>query len=308
MRRRYELVGLEAPKYRRADVAELTGVAPERTVAWWRALGFAEVSDDELAFIDADVDMVRQIDALVTGGGADDADILRLARILGTAFSRLADAQLTVIGAMFAAEDDRFSDEAGPEVFALLEHHFTYVWRRHLVAAIGRRMGGEDEGEHMAIGFLDLTGFTKLTRRSTAEELSSVIDRFEESCFDVVSIYGGRVIKMIGDEVMFGAESLADAVDIGLELIERIDAIDELPPPRCGLSAGETVTVGGDVFGTTVNRASRLTDLARPGTILVPRDDAEVLAEREDLQVTRIRRPFDLKGIGRTPAVTVSRR
>ena len=75
-----------------------------------------------------------------------------------------------------------------------------------------------------------------------------------------------------------------------------------------GLAIGCTIWVytrGGDVFGPTVNLASRLTGVARPDTLVVPRTDGKHLLERDDLDARAVRRPFDLKGIGRTRLISV---
>jgi len=91
-------VQLAAPTLQRRDVAERTGVAPEATMRWWRALGFATVDDDDVAFRDADVDVVRELGVLVETGVVNAADVLRLARLMSSLFSRLVEAQLDVLG------------------------------------------------------------------------------------------------------------------------------------------------------------------------------------------------------------------
>ena len=115
----------------------------------------------------------------------------------------------------------------------------------------------------------------------------------------------GRVVKLIGDEVMFVAESIDAAVDIGIGLVMRLAAIEDMPPIHCGIAFGPTVSVGGDVFGQTVNLASRLTTVARAGTIVVPRHGADSLVERDDVHIRRVRRSYDLKGLGSTRIVVL---
>ena len=95
------------------------------------------------------------------------------------------------------------------------------------------------------------------------------------------------------------------AVDVCIELITRLGAIDNMPPVHCGIGSGPTIEVGGDVFGPTVNLAARLTGVARPGTVAVPRDVGAHLLERDDLDVRRVRRIYDLKGVGRTSILAV---
>jgi adenylate cyclase len=110
---------------------------------------------------------------------------------------------------------------------------------------------------------------------------------------------------MIGDEVMFVTERVEDGVDIALDLIVRLRSIEIVPPIHCGLAYGPTIPVGGDIFGPTVNLASRLTAEARPDSIVLPRTDGEEFSDREDLDVRMIRRSLDLKGVGRTKAMSI---
>ncbi len=299
---------------RRADVARLTGVDPEQSLRWWRALGFAEVGDDELAFRDADIEVVRQLRVLVESGAVDDADILRLARLMSALFSRLVDAQLDVLGlviddpdASTADRENRLAEMAAADVdvFAFIEKTMAYVWRRHLLGALGHRLSMDNTAHGQAVAFADLSGFSRFTKQARADELTHVIETFETAAFDVVSAHGGRVVKLIGDEVLFVVDTLDQAIAAALELIERLADVDGVPPVHCGIAFGPTITVGGDVFGPTVNLASRLTSVAHAGSIAVPRNGGEHLLERDDLDVRKIRRSYDLKGIGRTSILTI---
>ena len=313
-------VGLGAPGYRREDVARVAGVDHERSVKWWRAMGFAEVPDGVAAFAELDIEIVKRLAALTGAGLVDDEAILRLARLLGSSFSRIVDAQLAVIEQLAAAlpradpeRDDRQGLSAllaviDESMLDLLEDTLVYVWRRHLMAALGRRLESDDSALDKAVGFADLSGFTKLSQRVPAEWLGNIVDDFERSGLDVVSTYGGRVVKFIGDEMMFVADSLPVAVDIGLELAARLSVIPNMPEIHCGIAYGPAVVVGGDVFGPTANLAARLTTIARRGTIVIPRSDVDQLAGRDDIEFLRVRRRFDLKGIGETRIVAIRRK
>ena len=93
----YAAVGIEPPTMRRADIAALSGIDPAQSVRWWRAMGFAEVGDDDIAFSTADLAVVQRLRTLLDAGRIADTDILRLARLMGASFSRLVDAQLAVV-------------------------------------------------------------------------------------------------------------------------------------------------------------------------------------------------------------------
>jgi adenylate cyclase len=140
-----------------------------------------------------------------------------------------------------------------------------------------------------------MSGFTSLTRRATEAELEQLLEAFESLTTEVVGAHNGRIVKTIGDEVLFLADTPADCALIALELLERAERTDGLPPLRVGLAAGPVVTRLGDVYGSTVNIASRLTSLSRPGWILVDRGMADALAE-DDRFALRSRRPEAVRG------------
>ena len=99
----HRAVGLGVPGYRRDDIARLAGIDRTRSVKWWRAMGFPEVPEDVVAFSDDDVEIVKRLTALSGAGLIEDDAILRLARLLGASFSRIAEAQLEVVEELAAA-------------------------------------------------------------------------------------------------------------------------------------------------------------------------------------------------------------
>jgi adenylate cyclase len=317
----HRAVGLGVPGYRRDDIARLAGIDRSRSVKWWRAMGFPEVPEDVAAFSDDDVEIVKRLTALSGAGLVEDDAILRLARLLGASFSRIADAQLDVVAQVLGALPRDETGSGAPEreadllalfdddtMLDLLEDTLVYVWRRHLMAALGRRLGTDDGAAEEAVGFADLCGFTKLSQRVSVARLAELVDAFEDTSFDVVSSHGGRAVKLIGDEMMFVTESLPVAVEIGLDLAERLREIPGMPEIHCGIAWGPTAWVGGDVFGPAANLAARLTTIARPGTIVIPKVVAGELPSRDGIEVVPVRRTFDLKGIGDTRVVAVRRR
>ena len=196
----YRAVGLGTPGYRRDDIARLAGIDRSRSVKWWRAMGFPEVPEDVTAFSDADVEIVKRLAALSGAGLVDDDAILRLARLLGASFSRIADAQLDIVTQLLGALPDAGTGRAAPKkkgdllalfdddtMLGLLEDSLVYVWRRHLMAALGRRLDTDDGAAEEAVGFADLCGFTKLSQRVSVERLTELVDAFEDTAFDTVS-------------------------------------------------------------------------------------------------------------------------
>jgi adenylate cyclase len=124
-----------------------------------------------------------------------------------------------------------------------------------------------------------------------------VVQRFEALASSVVTAHGGRVIKTVGDEVLFVAIGAAPAAAIAIDLVEAMAEDDLLPDVRVGMASGRVVSRLGDVFGTTVNRASRLTAVARPRTVLVDDGIAGSLASTSGFEMWALRRRT-LRGIG----------
>jgi adenylate cyclase len=159
-----------------------------------------------------------------------------------------------------------------------------YIWRRHLAGAAGRLLSqaGEDgvgTTSTMAVGFVDIVGYTGQSKTLTDSELVHWVENFENEMTRTVVDLGGRVIKTIGDEVLFVADDPVAAAEVTLIVTERgEDPEDEFPRVRAGVAYGEVVSRLGDVYGPTVNIAARLTSVARPGKVLVDRGAYEVLS------------------------------
>jgi adenylate cyclase len=271
----------------------------------WRALGFPVVGDDDRAFTEHDVLTLRQVQGLAEGGIADADTLASMTRMLGQSFSRLASWQgQLLIGIVaerpeLAESEERIVEMVGG-LLPVMAQIQDYVWRRQLAAYFSRVASpiaeeGSTAVEPSAVGFADMAGFTALTRRMSESQLRAVLDAFETVATEVVGAHHGRVVKTIGDEVLFVAGTAPDAAEIALGLLEAAAADELLPPLRVGLASGEVLSRLGDVFGATVNIASRLTALARPGTVLVDREMAEALRD-DERYVLRPRRPESVRG------------
>ena len=185
-----------------------------------------------------------------------------------------------------------------------LEPLLVYAWRRHLTAAISRMLADADppssphQGVRRSRRVRRPGHFTSLVRRMTERQLAAVVQRFEALATDIVTAHGGRVIKTVGDEILFVTIDAAPAAAIALDLVETMAEDDLLPDVRVGMAIGPVVSRLGDVFGTTVNRASRLTSVARPGrcssTTRSPRALASALAGSRRPRCAR----RTLRGIG----------
>jgi adenylate cyclase len=281
-------------KFTRIQVSERAGISIERAEQMWHALGFATVPDDEIAFTDGDVEALRLVAALEDDGFIDPAVESSLARKLGQTQSRLASWQSAMFlelleGAKLSADD---AIEVATLLLPAMERLQTYVWRRHLAAAAGRAVAGSDELSRgvRVVGFADIVSYTRLTRRLSIVELGKLIERFEGLAADVVALNGGRVIKSIGDEVLFVTDTPAQGAALALALQDKVTEAGDMPELRIGLAYGSILIRLGDVYGEVVNLASRLTSEAKPGRVLADRELAAALDGHPAYRLRRLRR------------------
>jgi adenylate cyclase len=164
---------------------------------------------------------------------------------------------------------------------------------------MARRTDG-DAGLSLTVGFADMVGFTALSQQLEERELARVVERFETLAYDAVAGHGGRIVKMIGDEVMFVTDEPAAAAEIGLALAEVYGKDETVSDVRVGLAHGPVLGLEGDYFGPTVNLASRIVNIAYVGSVVVSSEIHARLADDERFVLKAVR-PRRLKGIGLTP-------
>lgn len=306
-------------RYTRQEMAELSGISMRYAQRIWRALGFAEVSDDEVAFTEGDLEALRRVAEIFQSGLVDEELALRLARATGQTMARLAEWQIDAVVDSLASPEEPLADDAvrlatgvaerlAPEFEQLLLH----VWRRQISASAGRVLAAGDTEvsptrTRRMVGFVDLVSFTELSRKIGEDELVDLVEGFENAAADMVTEFGGRVVKTIGDEVLFVTDSPGDGAEVGLRLAERFRLDEEAPDVRVGLAYGTVLLRVGDVFGTTVNLASRLTSFARPGRVLADEHLATEVGQHPGYRTVAIR-PRSARGIGRVQPYVLRRR
>ncbi len=300
---------LGAAELTAADVARQSGIERDDLRRLWQALGFPPVTDDERHFTRADVAVLSAVRTLVEEQRSDPSDVLQLTRVIGQAIARVADAQVTVIAERLARrrDDDPPTLPASPaelvaRVHALaprLEQFLGYVWRRHLVAALLHLAVTPSATDRaLTVGFADIVRFTAMTQSLDSRELAATVDRFEAVAYEHIVERGGRLVKMIGDEVLFSVDDARRGADIALALVDAHARDPVVPEVRVGVATGPTLAWEGDLFGPTVNLASRLVNVARPGTVIVSEELGEQLRAEPGLALRHLR-PVRLKGIGR---------
>jgi adenylate cyclase len=269
----------------RDEVTAAAGVDPDEAEAIWAAMGFAQVPPTEAAFTELDVDALRTAVRLRDTGIVDTDTLLVLARTMGQGLARLAEAQVGVFRGraadMTAEQAHEAAAEAATDVLPGLERLMVHVWRRQFAAATERSFASLLGDGHpvLAVGFVDLVGFTQTSRESDAHDLALLLERFERETSLRVTALNGRVIKMLGDEVLFVTDDAVSAAEVALSTVMAHADDEHLPEVRAGIALGPVLPRLGDVFGEPVNLASRLTAEARPGSVLVDRHAAAALAD-----------------------------
>jgi adenylate cyclase len=271
-------------RYTRGELADAAGLELEEATRLWRSLGFAEAPDDAVLFNDRDLDAAKLMAGLTDAGFLDPGVREAVARATAQSMSRLAEWQVGMLKRLIessgAPPSPQQALQVARDVLPVLEELQSYVWRRHLAAAATRMLvpTAPDGRECLVVGFADMIGFTRTTRRRSTAELTEMIERFGSSTTDVIAEGRGRIVKTIGDEVLFVADDVGDGAAIALALQDRVRAEPALPPLRIGLAVGAVLVRYGDVYGEVVNIAARLTGHARPDTVLIDREAAEALA------------------------------
>jgi len=292
-------------KYTAAEVADRAGVTLGLTQRLWTAMGFAQ-TPDEAVFTDDDVRAVRFVGELIRSGSMEEDAIVQLARTMASSVARVADAQVEVAvdrARRFQKDDVALVDQSVVDETPWL---LGYMWRRHAEVALRRAYETGDDASLRGVGFADLVGFTQMSQTLPEDDLARVVDRFVLLANDVVVLGGGRVIKTIGDEVMFDTPDARSALEIALTLAERYRDDDELSDVRVGIASGEVLAHDGDLFGPPVNLAARIVAIARPGAVVIPESVHAVVADDPAYRF-RMLRPRLLKGIGRVSLYRVRR-
>jgi adenylate cyclase len=283
----------------------------------WRALGFPDAANQN-AFTHADQDALALVAQAVAETGIDFETMLRLTRAVGQTVARLADWEVATLSSAvdeFAARDGASSDlmRASVRLVEDLSPRFdqllVYSWRRHLAAAVGRiEAFASTEDETMTeatVGFADLVAFTALSNDLDENELGDLVEIFESRCSDVIADHNGRVVKTLGDSVLFLESDPVQAIDTALDIITVVGRDERLPDVRIGIATGSVVLRMGDVYGPPVNLAARLTGVARRNRVIIDERTAELLPV-VDFETRRLpARP--LRGFGDVEPVTVRR-
>lgn len=261
------------------ELCERTGLAAHQVHSILEAAGASAPLGEDQAFVESDIETFQMFAAGV--GLFETEPLLDLVRVMGSAMARVAEAaitlfQVTVEGPMHerrATEVDLAeANLAAVQALEVVPRAMAGLFRLHVETAVRRSRHAYDRenpfgSRRLAVGFIDLVGFTPLSVQLDNDGLGRLIDDFERRANEIVTSHDGRVVKHIGDEVMFVAVGAAAACNIAREICEAFRESDV--EPHGGVAIGGLLTRGGDFYGPIVNLASRIGDIAVPNEILV---------------------------------------
>jgi class 3 adenylate cyclase len=244
----------------------------------WRAAGLPALDPDTRVLFDSDRDVFA---SFISGAAVfGEEATLQFTRVVGASLAAIADAALAIFGVTLEPTletgelDELEYTKVAEAATAMLVNEVPAViaglFRHHVEAARDRYQAmGSGERAVLGVGFLDVVGSTKLTWDVGAAKVGSAMSDFERRAAEEIATRGGRLVKTIGDEVMYVATSADDAARIGLALARYADEHPVLTSVRGGVAWGEAVRGIGDFYGPVVNLAARMVDQAEPGQVVV---------------------------------------
>jgi adenylate cyclase len=297
------------PTYTFEDVAAQSGADPELLALLRRGHGLTQPEPGAVELTEVDLEGARITQRLVELGLTEE-QMAATGRVLGRSLATAAEAMRAVmlevvlepgdtereLAQRYAAAVHEILPLVGPLVLGLLSQHLRNMVQGEAIGAAERRAGTVPGARETTVAFADLVGFTRLGEQIAPEDLGSVAERLFSITREVVQP-PVRLVKTIGDAVMLTSTDTAALVRTALQLVEATDAESAdgaFPQVRVGLAYGPAVGRGGDVFGRAVNLASRVTSLARAGSVLATRDVRDHAAGEFAWSAARARR---VKGV-----------
>jgi adenylate cyclase len=272
----------EGARYTPREVAEKAGLELEILQRTSAAFGVPYPDPDERSVTEADLEAAKRIKAFYDIGLPEEG-MMQVARTVGMATARIAEANRDLVTRTLMQPGDTERDlalrfaAAAEHMLPLFEPTLAYAFRAHMLEQIRRDVIGATElaagqpgtATDVTVCFADLVGFTKLGEQVETEELGLIASRLDELATSVAEP-PVRLVKLIGDAAMLVSTDAAAMAEAGLRMVEAADrAGDEFPRLRAGIAHGSVHVQAGDYYGRPVNLASRLTAIAKPGSVLV---------------------------------------
>lgn len=309
------------------DMAARVGCSEEFAASFWLAMGFPQPAPDATCFTDADVDALKVWWGLAQSEQISPLTLASLLRAQSHTTDRLV---LWQVEALVDENARRFDlDDTSARLLTLakiddlldtLQGQVLYAWRRQMAnllvntnAEVAWRGRDGDAGDAYPLtrtmGFVDMVAYTRRAAVLSSRQLADLVQRFELTARDVISARGGRVVKTIGDAILWIVHDLDTGADIVCDLIEALEAEPDMLAVRASLVCGRVVSRSGDIFGPSVNLASRLVDIVPGGQIFMDAATARAIAAMEDAHrfTCTQARLADLKGMGEVEAWRLER-
>jgi adenylate cyclase len=278
-----------SPALTLSEAADRSGLSDQKLLTFMRAAGFPTPTADDRVFTDSMITAASTLTAAEALFGHEV--VLQLVRVMGAEMARLSDAIVSSF-LVNVEPQARQEDNAGlgvaranADAVALLPvvlQTLDTLLRQHLIASrrtlLGEAADAGYETQQLCVGFVDLVDSTALTQRLSIRELGAVLVEFERLASELVTDQGGRVVKLIGDEILFTVSDARTGCDIALTLVDAFEAHPRVPSVRAGLASGSVMLRDGDVFGPVVNLAARIVGLAPPDEVVMSVDMARAVA------------------------------
>ena len=274
-----------------AEIEQRTGLEASTMIQLRRLQGLPQPGPEDRVFSDEDVEAARST-KLFLDAGFDQDRIVEVTRVLGEGMARLS---ATITGAFvetflqpgeseadvalrFAALAEQLTPATAPILIAGFKAHLRDSVQRGMLGRAELESGDIAGAQEMAVCFADLVGFTRLGGQVEVRELGTVAGRLASLAASLTEA-PVRLVKTIGDAAMFVSPDAAPLVKVALALVQAFEE-EELPSLRAGIALGPAIARGGDYFGNSVNLASRVTGVARPGSVLCTREVRDAASDQ----------------------------
>jgi adenylate cyclase len=305
------------PRYTPREVAEEAGIPLEFLLAMRQAIGLARPDPDERSFDEHDLETARAF-ARLREAGLPEESLLEVSRVLGSGIAQSAEAMRTVFARMLlesgadehelASRNAQATRELLPLMAPLMDHTMRLHMRdqvRNQQIGRGELVEGAAQGlRHVWVCFADMVGFTRLGERVDPAELGGLVTQLTDLAIEAVTP-PVRLVKTVGDAAMFVSPAADRLVDTALTIVGRAEDDERFPELRAGAAGGVALSRGGDWYGPPVNLASRVTGVARPGSVLATRELRDAAREQFAWSYAG---EFKLRGVQRRVALYRARR
>jgi adenylate cyclase len=300
---------VSSERYTAQEIASLTGVEPEFLTAARRAMGLPVPEPDDPAYTETELQSAERI-TVGRAAGIPDEETLELLRVLGRSMSQAAESLRVLplklvlepglseseLAHRYAAAVEQLYPLVDPLITSILKLHLRHATQTEVISAL-ERSGGELPGSReVAVAFADLVGFTRLGEEVAPDELGRLAVRLEALATEVARP-PVRLVKTIGDAAMLASPEPPALLEATLSLLEAADGEgQDFPQLRAGAALGAALPRAGDWFGRPVNLASRITTVARPGSLLADRALREAAGDSYRWSFAGERRLKGIKG------------